>query len=156
MLASGAALLASAALPVGTVIEAVAALPPPVDPALETPLLPVSPQIVRNLRQVRERHASAVAEYLRTGDAEPLRLLRLFVSHRFAYSLGLQARSDEERALFREASVFLSQMELEFPEVPWCTGTKERYAVLRGWAEGGGQYELLRARNEAGRRMQNA
>ena len=151
VLTHGAALLASAALPVGTACESEAAVPLPVEPIPEAPVLPVSPQIERNLRHVRERYASAIEEYLTTGDADPIRHLRLFVGHRFGYSLGLQARDDNERAMFREAGVLMAQMETEFPEVPWCTGTKERYAVLRRWAEGGGQYALLRARNEARR-----
>jgi len=115
------------------------------------PKLPVCPDIARKLREVHRLRAEAVEVYRTTGDSGLIWSLRLTARNRFGYSLGLQARNEKDWALFREAGALLAELEAEFPEVPWPSGTKERYAVLRRWAEAGGQFNLCYLPDEAKR-----
>lgn len=98
--------------------------------------------IVWRLRQVREEYAAAVETYRATGDADPIERARLQARHKFGFALGLEARDDEERGLFREAGVLLEQIESDFEELPLSLEMKARFAKLRTWAEAGGQQAL--------------
>ena len=104
--------------------------------------------IAQRLREVRETYAAAVAEYRLAGDACPIEMARLRARSRFGFALGLEAVSDDELALFREAGALIGQMEADFPELPLDPGMKARFATLRAWAEAGGQYRLLRRRSD--------
>ena len=151
LLALGCAGLFARAVPADTAVAVTTAAP--IQPAIA-----VAPGkayrlarsgIVVRLRSVREEYAAAIEAYRSTGDGEPIAMARLHAKHRFGFALGLEARGDDERALFREAGALLEQMEGEFPELPLDPAMKRRFATLRHWAEAGGQYPLLREKAKA-------
>lgn len=89
--------------------------------------------------EVRKLRIEAEERYRSTGDSHAIVELRARAMHRFGFALGREARNDVERGLFLGARDLLAQLEAEVPEVPWSADWKERFSVLKGWAEAGGQ-----------------
>lgn len=142
LLASGAA--AAAALPAMVVSDANAAAIPKPNVHISYTL-----SLRTTLRLLREHNGMAGEYYLATGDCEPLLAVRRIARDRFGFYLGLDAKDERARLLFLEADAFIELLTNEFPQVPWDTGQKERFAKLRSWAQAGGQYRLLLAKKAA-------
>lgn len=115
-------------------------------------MLPVSPQIVWRLQQLDTEFSAVLKAYQSTGETQPVERLRDSARNKLGFSLGLQARNDQERALFVKAGRLLEELETSFPDVPMSPEMSARYKKLRTWAQEGGQFAILVARRGASRR----
>lgn len=111
--------------------------------AISAPTLGVPSEIHSNLDHLYDLRKKANRAFVVEGRLDEIVHLRREALRRLGYSLGLEARTEDERRLFREAAAFLAKMEGNFCWLPWNQNARDRCALLRQWGEAGGQHRWL-------------
>lgn len=120
-----------------------------VDPDVMRTYMVMANRLRGRLRVLREAYDEARAQYRATGDGALIDRVRMRARNEFGFHLAYEAVTERDCATFREAGAFLTQLEREFPQVPWEAGMKPRYAKLCDWAEAGGQFAFMETQHLA-------
>lgn len=125
--------LAASAMPIGTVSAT----------ELSGPSLGSLSCIENDLKCLKGMRTKAYRAFVFEGRIDEIVTLRRQALHRLGFSLSLEASSEEELRLFREAAVFLGRLEDSSIWLPWGKSARKRCAMLRAWGEAGGQSRWL-------------
>lgn len=103
-------------------------------------------RIESDLRFLQAQRTKAYRAFVMDGRIDEIVHFRRETLRRLGSSLGFEARTDEERQLFREAAAFLAKMESSVIWLPWNRRAWERCVQLREQAEAGSRLSWHKAR----------
>lgn len=103
-----------------------------------------TPSCIENdLKCLKDMRTKAYRTFVVEGRIDEIVVLRGQALHRLGLSLSPEARSLEEKRLFREAAEFLGRLHDSSIWLPWTKASRDRCILLRGWGEAGGQNRWL-------------
>lgn len=97
------------------------------------------------LKLLKDIRTKAYRAFVVEGRVDEIVALRGQALHRLGMSLSPDARSLEEKRLFREAAEFLGRLHDSGIWLPWGRAARDRCTLLRAWGEAGGQNRWLAA-----------
>jgi hypothetical protein len=95
--------------------------------------------IENDLKCLKDMRTKAYRAFVIDGRIGEIVALRGQALHRLGLSLSPEARSPEEKRLFREAADFLGRLHDSSIWLPWGKAARDRCSLLRAWGEAGGQ-----------------
>lgn len=99
--------------------------------------------IENDLKLLKDMRTKAYRTFVVEGRTHEIVALRGQALHRLGLSLSPEARSPEEKRLFREAAEFLGRLHDSSIWLPWGKTARDRCTLLRAWGEAGGQNQWL-------------